>query len=122
MLIALIGLVIGIVVGMMSGLVFPVGFSAYVAMGILACMDSLLGGIYANMRQEFRGKVFATGFVTNAVLAIVLIWLGNQLSIDLSIAAIVVYGSRMFNNCSNIRHLLLNRNEEKAVLDKENGL
>ena len=122
MLIALIGLVIGIVVGMMSGLVFPVGFSAYVAMGILACMDSLLGGIYANMRQEFRGKVFATGFVTNAVLAIVLIWLGNQLSIDLSIAAIVVYGSRMFNNCSNIRHLMLNRNEEKAVLDKENGL
>ena len=115
MLVALIGLIAGIVVGMMSGLVFPVGFSAYVAMGILACMDSLLGGIYANMRQAFRGKVFATGFVTNAVLAIVLIWLGNQLSIDLSIAAIVVYGSRMFNNCSNIRHLLLNKNEEKAV-------
>ena len=120
MLIALIGLVIGIVLGMMSGMVFPVGFSAYVAMGILACMDSLLGGIYANMRQEFRGKVFATGFVTNAALAIILIWLGNQLSIDLSIAAIVVYGSRMFNNCSNIRHLLLNRTEEKTVLSEEN--
>ena len=122
MLIALIGLVIGIVLGMMSGMVFPVGFSAYVAMGILACMDSLLGGIYANMRQEFRGKVFATGFVTNAALAIILIWLGNQLSINLSIAAIVVYGSRMFNNCSNIRHLLLNRTEEKTVLSEENGL
>ena len=120
MLIALIGLVIGVVLGTMSGMVFPVGFSAYVAMGILACMDSLLGGIYANMRQEFRGKVFATGFVTNAALAIILIWLGNQLSIDLSIAAIVVYGSRMFNNCSNIRHLLLNRTEEKTVLSEEN--
>lgn len=119
MLIALIGLVIGIAVGMMSGIVFPAGFSAYVAMGILACMDSLLGGIYANMRQDFRWKVFATGFVTNAVLAIALIWLGNQLSIDLSIAAIVVYGSRMFNNCSNIRHLILNKNEEKAASDAE---
>ena len=115
MLIALIGLVIGIAVGMASGMVFPAGFSAYVAMGILACMDSLLGGIYANMREEFRAKVFATGFVTNAFLAIVLIWLGNQLSINLSIAAIVVYGSRMFNNCSNIRHLLLSKNEEKDV-------
>ncbi len=119
MLIALIGLVIGIAVGMFSGMVFPVGFSAYVAMGILACMDSLLGGIYANMRDDFRWKVFATGFVTNAVLAIVLIWLGNQLSIDLSIAAIVVYGSRMFNNCSNIRHLILNKNEEKTAADTE---
>lgn len=119
MLIALIGLLVGIAVGIFSGVVFPPGFSLYVAMGILACMDSLLGGIYANMREDFRWKVFVTGFVTNAFLAIVLIWLGNQLSIDLSIAAIVVYGSRMFNNCSNIRHLFLHKNEEKAVSDAE---
>ena len=45
MLIPLIGLVIGIAVGIFSGVVFPPGFSAYVAMGILACMDSLLGGV-----------------------------------------------------------------------------
>lgn len=121
MLVALIGLVIGIAVGIFSGIVFPPGFSLYVAMGILACMDSLLGGIYANMRNDFRWKVFATGFVSNAVLAIVLIWLGNQLSIDLSIAAIVVYGSRMFNNCSNIRHLLLNQKEEQTPAEKETG-
>lgn len=119
MFVALIGLVIGIAVGIFSGVVFPPGFSAYVAMGILACMDSLLGGIYANMRDDFRWKVFATGFVTNAVLAMALIWLGNQLSIDLSIAALVVYGSRMFNNCSSIRHLILNKNEEKASIDPQ---
>lgn len=123
MLVALIGLVIGIALGIFSGIVFPPGFSAYVAMGILACMDSLLGGISANMRNDFRWKVFATGFVTNAILAIALIWLGNQLSIDLSIAAIVVYGSRMFHNCSNIRRLLLSKNEEKATMDaKMKGL
>ena len=118
-MIPLIGLVIGIAVGIFSGVVFPPGFSAYVAMGILACMDSLLGGVYANMRNDFRWKVFATGFVINAFLAIVLIWLGNQLSIDLSIAAIVVYGSRMFNNCSNIRHLILNKNAEKTSVDTQ---
>ena len=117
MLIALIGLAAGIVLGIRSGIVFPHGFSAYVAMGILACMDSLLGGIYANMQNNFRWKVFATGFVSNAVLAITLIFLGNQLSIDLSIAAIVVYGSRMFQNFSSIRHWLLNKNENKAKRD-----
>ena len=119
MLIPFIGLMIGIAVGMLSGMVFPAGFSAYVAMGILACMDSLLGGIYANMRDDFRWKVFATGAVTNAILAIALIWLGNQLSIDLSIAAILVYGSRIFNNCSNIRHFLLNKNDRKESADIE---
>ena len=119
MLIPFIGLVIGIAVGMFSGVVFPVGFSAYVAMGILACMDSLLGSIYANIQNDFRWKVFATGFVTNAILAIVLIWLGNQLSIDLSIAAVVVYGSRIFNNFSNIRHFLLDKNDKNKVVRAE---
>ena len=67
MLIALIGLLVGIAVGIFSGVVFPPGFSLYVAMGILACMDSLLGGIYANMREDFRWKVFVTGFVVNKI-------------------------------------------------------
>ncbi|MDO4531593.1 MAG: small basic family protein [Bacillota bacterium] len=119
MLVALLGLIAGIVIGIMSGIVFPHGFSGYVAMGILACLDSLLGGIYANMQDNFRWKVFATGFVSNAVLAIALIFLGNRLSIDLSIAAIVVYGSRMFNNFSSIRHWILNKNEKKAEQNAE---
>ena len=117
MLIPIIGLFVGVAAGIYSGLVFPAGYSAYVAVGILACLDSVLGGVYANMRDDFRWKVFATGFVLNAVLAMVLIWLGNQLSIDLSIAAVVVYGSRMFNNFSNIRHLILNKNEKQVVSD-----
>lgn len=107
MLIPVIGLAIGIAVGIFSGLVFPVGFSAYVAMGILACLDSVLGGVYANMEGNFQWKIFATGFFGNALLAMTLIWLGNQLSIDLSIAAVVVYGSRMFQNLSKIRRFLL---------------
>ncbi|MBQ3031699.1 MAG: small basic family protein [Anaerotignum sp.] len=119
MLIPIIGLFVGVAAGIYSGLVFPAGYSAYVAVGILACLDSVLGGVYANMRDDFRWKVFATGFVLNAVLAMVLIWLGNQLSIDLSIAAVVVYGSRMFNNFSNIRHLILNKNEKQVVSDTE---
>ena len=108
MLIPVIGLFIGIAVGIFSGIVFPAGFSAYVAIGILACLDSVLGGVYANMEGSFEWKIFATGFFTNAVLAMALIWLGNQLSIDLSIAAVVVYGSRMFNNLTKIRRFLLN--------------
>ena len=119
MLIPIIGLFIGVAAGIYSGLVFPAGYSAYVAIGILACLDSVLGGVYANMREDFRWKVFATGFVLNAVLAMALIWLGNQLSIDLSIAAVVVYGSRMFNNFSNIRHLILNKNNKDTVSDAE---
>ena len=119
MLIPVIGLLIGIIVGVQSGMIFPVGYSAYVAVGILACLDSVLGGIYANMQKNFQGKIFATGFFANAVLAMALIWLGNQLSIDLSIAAVVVYGSRMFNNFSAIRRFLLNKGQKEIMIEAD---
>lgn len=119
MLIPAIGLCIGILCGIYSGAVFPPGYSAYVAIGILACLDTVLGGIYANMQKNFQAKIFATGFFANAILAIALIWLGNQLSIDLSIAAIVVYGSRMFNNFSAIRRFLLNKKPKEIMIEAE---
>ncbi len=119
MLISVIGLFIGIFLGIHSGMVFPAGYSAYVAIGILACLDSVLGGIYARMQKNFDGTIFATGFFANAILAMALIWLGNRLSIDLSIAAVVVYGSRMFNNFSAIRRFLLNKAQKKTMIETE---
>lgn len=118
MLIPIIGLAVGVLVGIGSGIVFPPGYSAYVAIGILACLDTVLGGIYANMQQNFQWKVFATGFFCNAILAVALIWLGNRLSIDLSIAAIVVYGSRIFNNFTRIRIFWLNKSKKGDMMEK----
>ena len=119
MLIPIIGLMVGIVVGIGSGIVFPAGYSAYVAIAILACLDSVLGGAYANMKKHFRWKVFVSGFFGNAVIAMGLIWIGNQLSIDLSIAAVVVYGSRIFNNFSQIRRFLLIKRPKEAMIDTD---
>ncbi len=119
MIIAMIGLFIGIAVGTFSGLTFPAGYSAYVAMGILACMDSVLGGAYANLLKHFEWKVFATGFFFNGILAMALIFLGNQLSIDLSIAAVVVYGSRIFNNFTQIRRFWLNKEQKEIMIETD---
>lgn len=119
MLIPIIGLFVGVAVGIGSGVVFPPGYSAYVAMGLLACLDSVLGGVYANMQGRFQGKIFATGLFCNAIFAMALIWMGNQLSIDLSLAAVVVYGSRMFNNFSRIRIFLLNKERKGIMIDAD---
>lgn len=106
-MIPLIGLALGIVLGVASGVSIPYGYSAYVAVGILACLDSVLGGARANMQETFEWRIFLSGFFCNGLLAAGLIWLGSQLSIELSIAAVVVYGSRIFNNLSQIRRFLL---------------
>ncbi|MGN0135177.1 small basic family protein [Anaerotignum sp.] len=119
MLIPMIGLCLGVAVGIGSGMVFPPGYSAYVAMGILACLDSVIGGVYANLQGRFQGKIFVTGLFCNGIFAMALIWLGNQLSIDLSLAAVVVYGSRMFHNFSRIRIFLLNKGKKEIMIDAD---
>ena len=111
-MIPIIGLLVGIALGIGSGIVIPYGYSAYVAIGILACLDSVLGGAYAHMQESFAWKIFVSGFFCNGVLAAALIWLGGMLSIDLSVAAVVVYGARIFNNLSQIRRFFLKGNGE----------
>ena len=121
MIVPILGLVCGVLIGVASGVVIPYGYSGYVAMAILACLDSVLGGIYAILQKQFDLKVFASGFFCNGVLAVGLVWLGNQLNMNLSIAAVVVFGSRIFNNFSQIRRFLLNKTEKQIIVVTEKG-
>ena len=119
MIAPMFGLLCGVLIGVCSEIVIPYGYSGYVAMAILACLDSVLGGIYAIVQKQFDLKVFASGFFCNGILAVGLVWLGNQLNMSLSIAAVVVFGSRIFNNFSQIRRFLLNKTEKQIIVVTE---
>lgn len=106
-----LGLIIGILIGTNVSFVFPSIYSKYVAIGILACIDSCLGGIRAQLNKSFDVFIFLSGFFGNTVIAILLTWLGNKLNIQLEIAAIVVYGSRLFDNFAQIRRFFIKKRE-----------
>ncbi|MBM6828117.1 small basic family protein [Anaerotignum lactatifermentans] len=114
-----IGLILGIVLGVASGIVLPYGYSVYAAMGILACLDSVLGGARSLWEEKFHLLIFVTGFFGNCLIAMGLVWLGNRLGIDFSIAAILVFGTRIFQNFSQIRRLWLNKNKKEDMIGKE---
>jgi len=116
MSIPVIGLLIGTVLGIKSGFTFPSYYSGYVAIGILGCLDSVTGGIRSVFEENFHLKIFISGFFGNAMLAISLVWLGEQLNIQLSLAAVVVFGSRLFHNFASIRRFLLNKKEKKDMI------
>ena len=61
-------------------------------------------------------KIFVSGFFGNAILAIVLTYLGEKLNVDIYLAAIFVFVSRMFNNLGFIRRYYI----EKLAEKKEN--
>ena len=76
---------------------------------MLAALDSALGGVRCIYENNFNGLILLTGFISNALLAAFLAFLGDQLSVDLYMAAVFVFGVRIFQNLSTIRHYVLSR-------------
>lgn len=109
----ILGLIIGIIIGIYMPYTIPTQYSNYVAVAILAALDSVFGGIAATMQKKFDMTVFLSGFFGNAMLAAVLAYIGDKLGIQIHLAAIFAFGNRLFLNFAIIRRLLLNKCSKK---------
>lgn len=101
--IALVCAVIGLLLGLYSPVTIPVAYARYTAVALLAGLDSIFGAFKAYLAGTFEPRVFLSGLLTNMALAGGLTWVGDKLGVDLSIAAIVAFGVRIFNNLGAIR-------------------
>lgn len=111
---AILGLLIGIFIGLISGIQIPAAYSQYLAIAILACLDSVVGASLASLQKTFNSKIFFSGFFMNAAFAAALTFLGNHLGVDLSLATIIIFGTRIFANSASIRRLVLTRHAVKT--------
>lgn len=101
-----ISILVGCILGAIIGLHAPVisyTYSSYLAIAIIAALDSVFGGITSVLKKNFDLKIFLSGFFGNAVLSIALTYLGKRLNIDIYLAAVVVFVGRMFTNLAIIR-------------------
>ncbi len=101
-----IAILIGCILGAILGLNAPMisyTYSSYLAIAIIAALDSVFGGIASVIKKNFDLKIFISGFFGNAILAILLTILGQKLNVDIYLAAIVVFVWRMFMNLGTIR-------------------
>lgn len=108
-MIAFIGLLIGIIVGMLWEVNIPDKFSPYMSVAILACLDSVFGAIRSSLSKNFQADIFISGFFGNAALAAGLAYLGDKLGIPIYMAAVIVFGGRIFDNFAIIRRLILEK-------------
>lgn len=110
----LIGCIAGVLIGMNAPII-SYTYSSYLAIAIIAALDSVFGGITSVINKNFNLKIFVTGFFGNAILSILLTYLGQKLNVDIYLAAIVVFVGRMFNNLAIIRRYYLERWNEKMA-------
>lgn len=114
--------VVIIALGFLFGysLEIPYTFTEYIAVAILAFLDSIFGGIASNMQNKFDIYVFISGFFLNAIIAMFLVYLGQKLNVDIYLAAVIVFSTRLFTNLSIIRVISIDqirkRNKEKKQM------
>jgi small basic protein len=103
--IAVLGLVIGVVVGLVVQPGIPTGLVPYLPIAIVAALDAVFGGIRAMLDGIFDDKVFVVSFLSNVVVAGLIVFLGDQLGVgsQLSTGVVVVLGIRIFSNAAAIR-------------------
>ncbi|MEK9197686.1 small basic family protein [Ureibacillus sp. 179-F W5.1 NHS] len=116
----LLGLILGLGLGLLADIQIPTVYENYLSIAVLAALDTIFGGIRANLQQVYDDKVFLSGFFFNIALAAGLAFLGVHLGVDLYLAAIFAFGVRLFQNIAVIRRILITKWEERHIKKDEN--
>ena len=107
-MIAAIGLLIGVVAGLVLEPTVPVWLQPYLPIAVVAALDAVFGGLRAVLDGIFDDRVFTVSFLSNIVVAGLIVCLGDQLGVgsQLSTGVVVVLGIRIFSNAASIRRHL----------------
>jgi small basic protein len=106
--IAAIGLLVGIVAGLLLHPTVPLWLQPYLPIAVVAALDAVFGGVRAVLDGIFDDKVFVVSFLSNVVVAAVIVYLGDQLGVgsQLSTGVVVVLAVRIYPNVAAIRRHL----------------
>ena len=104
-MIAGLGLLVGIILGLMLQPEVPLWLEPYLPIAVVAALDAVFGALRAFLDGIFDDKVFVVSFVSNVLIAALIVYLGDKLGVggQLSTGVIVVLGIRIFSNVAAIR-------------------
>jgi len=85
---AIIGLIVGVVVGWFTPLHIPASYANYTSVAV---------------------SNFISGFFSNVILAVVLVYIGDLIGINLYYVALIGFGLRVFINLAAIRKNIMTK-------------
>ena len=117
----LIGCILGAILGIYSPLI-PYAYSSYLAIGIMAALDTVFGGIKSVLQKNFDMKIFVSGFFINSITAMLLTYLGSKLNVDIYLAAIIVFVGRIFTDMAIIRRYYIEKWSNRKIVAKATAI
>ncbi|GAB3142717.1 small basic family protein [Micromonospora sonneratiae] len=107
-MIAVLALIAGVVLGVLLDPTVPPALLPYLPIAVVAALDAVFGGVRAKLDGIFDDKQFVISFISNVLVAGIIVYLGDQLGVggQLSTGVVVVLGVRIFGNVAAIRRHL----------------
>ncbi len=104
-MIAALALFAGAVLGLVLRPTVPGWLEPYLPIAVVAALDAVFGGLRARLDGIFDAKVFTVSFISNVLVAALIVFLGDKLGVgaQLSTGVVVVLGIRIFGNAAAIR-------------------
>ena len=104
-----IGLLVGIVLGLLLQPSVPVWLQPYLPIAVVAALDAVFGAFRSVLDGLFNDRIFVISFLSNVLVAAVIVFLGDQLGVgsQMSTGVVVVLTMRIFANVAAIRRHLL---------------
>ena len=110
MILLVFALIAGVALGLLTNVAIPAALLTYLGVGVLAALDSCIGGVRRSLEGTFNDNAFVAGFVTNTLLAAFIVFVGDSIGVsELYLAAVVAFGVRTFNNLGRVRSLVFSR-------------
>jgi small basic protein len=106
--IAILGLVIGVIVGIVLAPTVPAWLQPYLPIAVVAALDAVVGAFRALVEGAFDDRIFVVSFLSNVLIASVLVFLGDQLGVgaQMSTGVVVVLAMRIFANAAAVRRVV----------------
>ena len=89
-MIAVIGLVVGVVAGLVLQPTVPPELQPYLPIAVVAALDAIFGGVRAMLDGIFDDRVFLISFLSNVIVAALIVFLGDQLGVGTQLSTAVV--------------------------------
>ena len=107
-MIAVLALIAGVALGIVFSPTVPAALQPYLPIAVVAALDAVFGGVRAKLDGIFDDKQFVVSFISNVLVAALIVYLGDQLGVggQLSTGVVVVLGVRIFGNVAAIRRHL----------------
>ncbi len=116
-LLPVIGFLLGFFAIWYKNIIIPSEYASYISLAAIAGVDTLLGGLRSGLEGRFKSDIFLSGFLANTLMAALIAYFGDQIGLpEMYMAAVVVFGLRIFLNLSLIRRQLLGRPRHRSTL------